>query len=206
MSTTIDKRITVRVTNTRESSYLVKKNTQIAEFSVVTPEQSKHIQPVDMAILIMIPQGDPDLTVYLNELLRANKPKQQNNTFWFPIPENPGKSEDHTPKQTRILKELTELKEKEKLNPQESAESGNKLLKQFNWTNTLLTETEKQAIEDIFVDYHDIFARHRVDIGMNTEFKVKITLKDDKPVFRQSLPMPIHVKEDPIVELALMHK
>ena len=60
----------------------------------------------------MIPQGDLDMTAYLNELLRTNKLKQQNNTFWFPTPENPGKSEDHTPIQIRILKELIELKDK----------------------------------------------------------------------------------------------
>ena len=64
MSTMIDKRIAVRVTNTKKSPYHVKKHTQIAEFSVVTPEQSKHLNPVDMAILSMIPQGDPDLTAY----------------------------------------------------------------------------------------------------------------------------------------------
>ena len=100
MSTIIDRRIAVRVTNTTDSPYLIKKHTQIAEFSVFTPEQSKHIKPVDMAILSMIPQGDPDLTAYLHEVLRTNKPEQQNNTFWFPTPENPGKPEDHTPIQT----------------------------------------------------------------------------------------------------------
>ena len=89
MSTTIDKKIAVRVTNTTESPYLIKKHAQIAEISVVTPEQSKHIKPVDMAILSMIPPDDPDLTAYLNELLRTSKPEQQDNTFWFPTPENP---------------------------------------------------------------------------------------------------------------------
>ena len=44
---------------------------------------------------------------------------------------------------------------------------------------------EKQAIEVILVEYHDIFARHRIDIGMNTEFKVKLTPKDDKAVYRK---------------------
>ena len=206
MSTIIDKRIAVRVTNTTESPYLIRKHTQIAEFSVVTPEQSKHIKPVDIAILRMIPQHDPDLTAYLNELLRTNKPEQQDNTLWFPTPENLGKLEDHTPIQTRILKELNELKNKEKLNPQQSTESRNNFLERFDWTETLLTEMEKQAIEDILVEYHDIFARHRMDVGMNTEFKVKLTPKDDKAVYSQSLPMPIHLKEDLIVELALMHK
>ena len=206
MSTIIDKTIAVRVTNTTESPYLIKKHTQIAEYSAITPDQFEHIKPVDMAILSLIPQGDPDLTVYLNELLRTNKPEQQDNTFWFPTPENPGNPEDHTPKQTRILNELNELKNKEKLNPQESTESQNKFLKRFDWTDTLLTETEKQAIEDILVDYHDIFTRHRMDIGMNREFKVKLTPKDNKAVYSQNLPVPIHLKLDLIVELALMHK
>ena len=206
MCTITDKSIAVSVTNTTESPYFIKKHTQTAEFSVVTPEQSKHIKPVDIANLSMIPQGDPDLTANLSELLRANKPEQQDNTLWFPTPENPGKPEDHTPIQTRILKELNELKDKEKLNPQESKESRNNFLKRFDWTDTLLTETEKEAIEDILVEYHDIFTRHRMDIGMNTKFKVKLTPKDDKAVYSQSLPMPIHLKEDLTIELALMHK
>ena len=81
MSTKIDRKIAVRVTNSTESPYTINKNTQIAEFSVVTPEQSKFIKPVDMAVLSMIPEGDPDLITDLNELLRTNKPDQQTNTF-----------------------------------------------------------------------------------------------------------------------------
>ena len=206
MSTTVDRKIAVRVTNTTESPYTINKNTQIAEFSVVTPEQSKFIKPVDTAILSMIPEGDPNLVTYLTELLRSNKPDQQNNTFWFPTPENPGNTADQTPLQTRILTELCELQLREKLNPKGDSESRTEFLKRFDWTDTLLTETEKQAVEDILVEYHDIFARQRMDIGINTEFKVKLTPKDDQAVYSQSLPMPIHLKEDLIVELALMHK
>ena len=194
MSLITDRKIAVRVTNTTESTYTINKNTQIAEFSVLTPEQSKFIKPVDTAILSLIPEGDPDLVTYLTELLRTNKPVQQNNTFWFPTPENPGNTEDHTPIQTRILTELRELQRKEKLNPKDDSESRTEFLKRFDWTDTLLTETEKQAVEDNLVEYHDIFARHRMDIGMNTEIKVKLTPKDDKAVCCQNLPMPIHLK------------
>ena len=59
---------------------------------------------------------------------------------------------------------------------------------------------------DILVDYHDIFTRHRMDIVMNTEFNVKLTLKDNKAVYNQNLSLAIHLKEDLVVELALMHK
>ena len=40
---------------------------------------------------------------------------------------------------------------------------------------------------------------------MNTEIEAKLTPKDDKAVYNQSLLMPIHLKGDIIVELALMH-
>ena len=206
MSTIIDRKIAVRVINTTESPYTLNKNTQIAEFSVVTPEQSKFIKPVDMTILSMIPEGDPDLITHLTELSRTNKPDQQTNTFWFPTPKNPGNTDEHTPAQTRILKELRELQQKEKLNPKDDNESRIEFLKRFDWTDTLLNENEKHAVEDILVEYHDLFSRHRMDIGINTEFKVRLTPKDDKAVYSQSLPMPIHLKEDLINELALLHK
>ena len=76
MSTMTDKRIAVRVTNTTESPCLIKNDTQIAEFCVVTPELPKDIKP-DVAIFSVIPQGDPNLTAYLNKLLRTNKPSSK---------------------------------------------------------------------------------------------------------------------------------
>ena len=86
MPTIIGRKKAVRVTNTTGSPYTINRNTQIADFSVLTPEQSKIIKPVETAILSMIPEGDPDLVTYLTELLRTKKPDQQNNTFWFPRP------------------------------------------------------------------------------------------------------------------------
>ena len=205
MSTMIDRKVAAMVTNAIYSPFLIEGNTSIADFSVATPEQPKFIKAVDTAILSIIPECVIYLTTHLNDLLRTNTPEKQNNTFWFPTPENPGRTEDQFPMQTRILKELNELKDKEKLNPPESTESRHQFIKRFDWTDTLLTETEKQAIGDILIDYHDIFARHRMDIGMNTEFKVKLTPKDDKAVYSQSVRKPIPLKEDLIVELALMH-
>ena len=98
------------------------------------------------------------------------------------------------------------MQQKEKLNPKDDIESRMEFLKHFDWTDTPLRENGKNAVEDILVEYRDIFARHRMGIGMNTEFKVKLTPKANKAVYSQNLPMPIHLKEDLFVELALMHK
>ena len=54
--------------------------------------------------------------------------------------------------------------------------------------------------------FHDIFARHRFDIGINTEFKVQLTLLDNRPAYSESFPAPINLKDDILVELALLHK
>ena len=178
-------------------------DTQIADFPVVTPEQTKFIKPIDTVIPNVIPEGDSNLTTYLTELLRMKKPDQQNNTFWFSTPENLCNIEDYTSIQTRILEEL---REKEKLKPKDDTESRMNFLEWFDWTDTLLTETEKQATENILVEYHDIFARHKLDIGMNAEFKLRLTTKKDKAAYSRNLPMPIHLMEDVVVELALLHK
>ena len=131
VSSTIDKRVAVRVTNTTESPYLNRKTAQIAELFAVIQEQSKY-KPLYMERLNMIPQGDHDQTAHLHKLLRKNKLDQQNNSFWFPTSENPCRPEDHTPLQIRILKQLFELKEKGKINPQESIDCQSTLLERFD--------------------------------------------------------------------------
>ena len=76
----------------------------------------------------------------------------------------------------------------------------------FKWTDSLITGRDRKNFEDTIVEFIDIFARHRLDIGMNTQFKVSLAPQDDKPVYTQSLPVPINLKEDLTVELALMHR
>ena len=79
-----------------------------------------------------------------------------------------------------------------------------KFIERFDWTNTLLIKNGKQAIEDILVDYHDIFARQKKNIKMTTVFEVQINPKGDKAECNRKPLMPIRLKGDLIVELALM--
>ena len=81
-----------------------------------------------------------------------------------------------------------------------------KHLSNFDWSDTTLSQDERQEIEEIFVEFHDLFVRHRFDVGINREFKTKLTPNDDRPAYSQSLPTPINLKDDLTVELALLHK
>ena len=112
----------------------------------------------------------------------------------------------YTPIQQRIYTELLELKQLEKLNAQDNEASKESFLSNFDWSDTTLSPEERQQIEEILIEFHDIFARHRFDIGTNREFKVKLTPNDDRPAYSQSLPTPINLKDDITVELALLHK
>ena len=64
MSTITENEVPIRVTNVGETPYTLKKNTQVADFAILTPEQSKFIKPVDTAILQMLPKDEQDFSLY----------------------------------------------------------------------------------------------------------------------------------------------
>ena len=84
---------------------------------------------------------------------------------WFPTPEKLGETKDFTPMQTLLFRDMQESEEKMKLNLKDDTECRTKLFEWFDWTNTLLAVAKKkQAVEDILVEYHDIFARHKIEL------------------------------------------
>ena len=197
----------VQISNFLNHTYTLKKGMHIANFSKLTPEQTKHIRPVNpTSVRNLLNNSHDDAIHYINSLLKTSKNDEVNETFWFPTPQNPGNEKEHTPIQTRILNELQELEQLERLNPLENTNSRNQFLSNFNWTDSILQPEAKQAVENLLVEFHDIFARHRFDIGVNTEFKVQLTPLDNRPAYSQSLPAPINLKDDILVELALLHK
>ena len=151
-------------------------------------------------------QHEDTTEIYINELLKVPSQNPEQESYWFPTPEDPGDPTTYTPIQQRIYTKLLEFKQLEKLNPQDNEASKESFLSNFDWSDTTLRPEERQQIEEILIEFHDIFARHRFDIGTNREFKVKLTPNDDRPAYSQSLPTPINLKDDITVELALLHK
>ena len=173
-----------QIINFCELSYTITMDTHLADFKILTPEQIKKIQPVDPALLSFMIQHEETTEVYINELLKVPQQNSEQETYWFPTPEEPDDPTTYTPIQQRIYKELST----------------------FDWSDTTLSLDERQEIEEILVEFHDIFARHRFNIDINREFKVKLTPNYDRPADSQSLPTPINLKDDITVDLALLHK
>ena len=204
--TLTDGQVSVHLNNFTDSPYTLKRGTQVATFTVLTPEQMEYVKPIDPVTTWHLLQANPENAAhYASSLIKSTKPEDFKENYWFPTPEDPGDPQHHTPIQKRILSELVNLQELEKLNPQDDTESRRQFLSNFDWTDSILQPAEIARIEDLLVEFHDIFARHRFHIGMNEDFKVKLTPKDDSPAYSQSLPTSINLKEDILVELALLH-
>ena len=167
----------------------------------------KYVKPIDPVTTWHFLKDNPEnAAFYASSLIKSPKTSEDSENYWFPTPEEPGDPQTHTPIQQRILRELRCLQDLEKLNPQDDTDSRKQFLANFDWTESTLNPVEIAQIEELLVEFHDIFARHRFDIGMNEDFKVTLTPKDDSPAYSQSLPTPINLKEDILVELALLHR
>ena len=176
ISSTQNNKHMVQISNFLDHPYTLKKGTHMANFSILTPKQTKHIRPVNPTLVRhLLNDNHDDAIHYINSLLKTSKPDEVNETYWFPTPQDPGNEQEHTPIQTRILNELRELEHLEKLNPLENIDSRNQILSNFDWTDSTLQQDAKQAVENLLVEFHEIFARHSFDIGINAEFKVQLT-------------------------------
>ena len=191
-------------TNTPNS---LKRGTQVANSTVLTPEHMKYVKPIDPVTTWHLLQDNPEnAAYYANSLIKSTKSEDFKDNNWFPTPEDPGDPQHHTPIKKRILSELPNRQELKKLNPQDDPESRRQFLTKFDWTNSMLQRDKITRIEDLLVQFHDIFVRHRFNIGMKEEFKVILTPKDDSLAYSQNLPKPINLKEDILVELALLRR
>ena len=207
LSSTQNNKYMVQINNFLDHPYTLKKGTHIESFSILTPEETKHIRPVNpTSVRHLLINNHDDAIHSINSLLKASKTNEVNETYWFPTPQNPGNEREHTPIQTLILNELRELEQLEQLTPLEDTKSRNHFLSEFDWIDSTLQLDAKQAVEDLLVEVHDFFARHRFDIGINKEFKVQLTPLDNRPAYSQSLSARINLKDDILVELALIHK
>ena len=92
----------------------------------------------------------------------------------------------------------------EKLGPTHDEESRAKFLEKFNWTDSAFNQQEKQKLQNLLVKHHSIFARHRLDLGKNTDCLIKLTPEHTRPVYTPNTSTPIHLSDELLIELALM--
>ena len=198
-----DGKTTIQVTNPNEHVYTLEANTNLANFRIPTPHQAANITPMPVEHLKLITDHPEDAAAVINQLFVNPEMKS---TKWYPTPETCSEPDKLNQIERRIFDEIVALRELEKLDPARSHDERVKFLQNFKWDESLLSPSQQAQVEELLVKYNSIFARHRLDIGMNTDFKVKLTPQHEEPVYSQSLPTPTNLKDDLLVELALMQE
>ena len=124
LSTVNNNAVGYQVINFTDMPYTLPVDTHMADFRVLTPEQIKHIKPVDPSTFtFMMHQHIENTDLYFNQLMKTNQSSDEEEMYWFPTPEQPGDPTTYTPIQQRIFDELIKLKQLEQLNPNDSEES-----------------------------------------------------------------------------------
>ena len=77
-------------------------------------------------------------------------------------------------------------------------------VKNFSCDTCVLKADQKRQLEEFPVEYHEVFAKHRFDVGCNTELKIKLTPEQPLPIFVQGPPAPIHLRDEILIEFALL--
>ena len=141
----------IHVNNFTYQPYNLKKGLHIANFSVMTPEQMKHVRPIDpVSTWHPFIENEEDAVYYINSLLKANRNIDKSERYWFPTPEIPRDEESHTQIQKRILSDLRNLQEAGKLHSNDDEESGRKSLSNFDWKDSRLQQHEIKQFESLF--------------------------------------------------------
>ena len=192
--------------------------TTVGKLKLLTSEQIEFLTPIDPAVLNMVQRYSTSVQESIESIATIYnlKPKKagqsglnlldvdDSRSFWFPTPENCSDPTSLTGVEKDIYDAIVKFKKMEELNPNNSTEQKNEFLSKFVWENSILTPAEKVKLEELLVKYQHIFSRHRLDIGKNTEFKVKLTPLDQRAVYTQGRPTPIHLRKEMLVELSLM--
>ena len=194
---------TIKVTNPNNHTFTLEANTTLAHVRIPTPHQAANITSMLVEHLNLITEYPDEAEAVINQLFMNPDMKA---TKWYPTPETCSEPDKLNAVVRRIYDEILALRELQKLDPSQSDQQRMNFLKNFIWDESLLTPSQRIQVEELLVKYNSIFARHRFDIGMNTNFKGKLTPEHEEPVYYQSLPTSTNLKNDLLVELALMQE
>ena len=205
--------VTILALNLNDHGVTIPRNKEIAVFQFLSPQEEEDSIEIGPELIALNKMKNGEILKEINQLLRVGKnsggkqptrPPPDYEKIWFPTPETCANPESLPPLQREIFDNIAEQQNRDSLNPMTNANDKETFLNQFNWYKSSLTKEQISQMQELLVEYYDIFAKHRFDVGYNTELKVKLTPAHDLPVYVQSPPTPIHHRDEILIELALM--
>ena len=177
--------------------------------------QADNLIEIDPQLISLAKMRNPDgFESELNQLIQdfhfkkidtpTGRPPPDYSKLWFPTPETCHDFSNSTPLQREFYDRILELERQEKMDPRNNEADKLEFLKKISWDTCLLNADQKRQLKEFLVEYHDVFAKHRFDVGYNTELKIKLTPEHPLRVYVQGPPAPIQLRDEILVELALL--
>ena len=208
-----DNMVSILAPNLNHHSITFLKNKQVAVFEFLSPQEEEKLIEIGPELLALDEMKNGEILNQINQLLRVRnnrglrqpkRPLPEYDKIWFPTPATCQNPEYLPPLQRKIFDNISELQQRDSLNPQSNEKDKEIFLKQFDWSKSSLNAGQIAEMKALLIEYYDIFAKHRFDVGYNTELEVKLTPAHGLPVYVQSPPTPIHLRDEILVEIALM--
>ena len=194
--------------NLKEHNVTITKNKQNAVFQFSSPQDEKEVIEIGPDFLGLHKVKDGEVFNSVNQILSTGKvhgknqperPPPDYDKIWFPPPETCPNPETLPSLQRKIYDNFTELQQSATLDRQQNSGDRETFLQQFDWSRSALTAEQIQEVQELLVEYNDNFAKHRIDVGYNTELKVKLIPELDSPVYVQGPPTPIRLRDEILV-------
>ena len=176
--------------NTTEVPLHIRQDSPVATFEIITPEQARYLIPLEPKLL---PSSDSKKTIKQIEKSIEKTAKgeinhitqKHENGFWFPTHETNPDTSKMSEVEKRIYDELVKFKNFEAIEPLSKNED-RKIFNAFKWSDSVLSDKDKERTEQILVEFNDIFTRHRLDIGYTHKFSIKLTPDTNRPVYSKT--------------------
>ena len=110
----------------------------------------------------------------INQLMRVGKtrggrqpkrPPPEYDKIWLPMPEICQHPDDLPPLQRKFFDNIAELQKRDPLDSQNNEHDKKTFLRQFDWSRSALNPDQISEMQKLLVEYYDILAKHRFDVG-----------------------------------------
>ena len=184
----------MQISNPHDHIFGINAGAILAIFFVLGPNQAEHVKPFAPEHFKLLTQHPDDATAVINKLFH----------------EVPTTAKLKVVRDTRDLAGPSDAQSTGATNPQchcqpaaagETAPDDVKstapdISQWIQWGWFPNSHRRKAQSEHLFVKYYKIFERHRLDIGINTELKVRLTSEHDHPVQAKISPTPTKMNVD----------
>ena len=174
----------IYVLNLTDHPIIINKGEEIAKFSFLTSDKAEKLLEVDPQ-LINVAKMSENYFTEINQLIQVTdtpkrkaqpaKPAPEYGNLWFPTPETCLDPTNLSPLQREMFEQLLKQHEMEKLDPKGNHQDKITFLSKFLWEKLALSNEQKAVVGELLVEFSDIFAKDRFDVGYNTDLKIKLT-------------------------------